>query len=182
MRIGRFSFVVYRVSCIFYRKKARNCRCLDKRYTINASLYASAHLRPSHPKATMLSLLVLRCALRLIHCPSTSSSGKPHGRCIGTRESRNVKPLRLRDTALATLDGVCSRLRCCTPLPLFDTLFQRLALLSDTSLAPNAWAAPSRSALHCERDKNIITFYPRSGALALYACGRADLSPIEHVG
>ena len=148
VRIGRFSFVVYRVSLI-------------------AS--ASAHLRPSHPKATMLSLLVLRCALRLIHCPSTSSSGKPHGRCIGTRESRNVKPLRLRDTALATLDGVCSRLRCCTPLPLFDTLFQRLALLSDTSLAPNAWAAPSRSALHCERDKKFIAFCPRNGALALNA-------------
>lgn len=27
---------------------------------------------------------------------------------LGTRECSNVKPLRLRDTALATLDGVCS--------------------------------------------------------------------------
>ena len=150
MRIGRFSFVVYRISCIFYRKKARNCRCLDKRYTINASLYASAHLRPSHPKATTLSLLVLRCALRLIHCPSTSSSGKPHGRCIGTRESRNVKPLRLRDTALATLDGVCSNSdaahryrfathsfngwRCCPIPPLYKVL-ERQSLLAPFSTA-----------------------------------------------
>ena len=30
------------------------------------------------------------------------------GRRIGTRECRNVKPLCLRDTALAALDGVCS--------------------------------------------------------------------------
>ena len=109
----------------------------------------------------MLSLLVLCCALRLIHCPSTSSSGKPHGRCIGTRESRNVKPLRLRDTALATLDGVCSRLRCCTPLPLFDTLFQRLALLSDTSLVQRAvrqsLLAPFSTA---SKRYTIIGFYP----------------------
>ena len=32
----------------------------------------------------------------------------PPGRRIGTRECSNVKPLRLRDTALAALDGVCS--------------------------------------------------------------------------
>ena len=31
----------------------------------------------------------------------------PPGRRIGTRECRNVKPLRFRDTALAALDGVC---------------------------------------------------------------------------
>ena len=31
----------------------------------------------------------------------------PPGRRIGTRECSNVKPLRLRDTALAALDGVC---------------------------------------------------------------------------
>ena len=30
----------------------------------------------------------------------------PPGRCIGTRECSNVKPLRFRDTALAALDGV----------------------------------------------------------------------------
>ena len=29
------------------------------------------------------------------------------GRRLGTRECRNVKPLRFRDTALAALDGVC---------------------------------------------------------------------------
>ena len=32
----------------------------------------------------------------------------PPGQRIGTRECSNVKPLRLRDTALATVDGVCS--------------------------------------------------------------------------
>ena len=59
------------------------------------------------------------------------------GRNIGTRECRNVKPLRLRDTALAALLRCLLQLRCCTPLPLCNTLFQRLSLLSDTSLCPN---------------------------------------------
>ena len=59
------------------------------------------------------------------------------GRNIGTRECSNVKPLRLRDTALAALLRYLLRLRCCTPLPLCNTLFQRLSLLSDTSLCPN---------------------------------------------
>ena len=118
----------------------------------------------------MLSLLVLRCALRLSHFPSTSSSGKPHGRCIGTRESRNVKPLRLRDTALATLDGVCSRLRCCTPLPLFDTLFQRLALLSDTSLVQSAFRQRLLAPFSTTSKRyTIIAFFPQCGALALFA-------------
>ena len=61
----------------------------------------------------------------------------PPGRCIGTRECRNVKPLRFRDTALAVLLRYLLQLRCCTPLPLCNTLFQRLSLLSDTSLCPN---------------------------------------------
>ena len=34
------------------------------RFAFIASLWASAHLGPSHPKALMLSLHVLRCALR----------------------------------------------------------------------------------------------------------------------
>ena len=34
------------------------------RFAFIASLWASAHLKPSHPKAMMLSLHVLRCALR----------------------------------------------------------------------------------------------------------------------
>ncbi|MCI6625758.1 MAG: hypothetical protein SPF24_10675 [Sodaliphilus sp.] len=48
-----------------------------------------------------------------------------------------MKPLRLRDTALAALLRCLLQLRCCTPLPLCNTLFQRLSLLSDTSLCPN---------------------------------------------
>ena len=59
------------------------------------------------------------------------------GRNIGTRECSNVKPLRFRDTALAALLRCLLQLRCCTPLPLCNTLFQRLSLLSDTSLCPN---------------------------------------------
>ena len=74
----------------------------------------------------------------------------PPGRHIGTRECCNVKPLRLRDTALATLDGVCSNSaaahryrfathsfngwRCCPIPPLYKVLL----------------AEPSRSVLHCE--------------------------------
>ena len=77
----------------------------------------------------------------------------PPGRCIGTRKCRNVKPLRLRDTALATLIRYLLRLRFCTPLPRCYTLFQRLALLSDTSLVQSAYKAEtSRSVLHCEQD------------------------------
>ena len=76
----------------------------------------------------------------------------PPGRRIGTRECSNVKPLRLRDTALAALDGVCSnsdaahRYRfethsfngwhCCPIPPLYKMLL----------------AEPSRSVLHCEQE------------------------------
>ena len=76
----------------------------------------------------------------------------PPGRCIGTRKCRNVKPLRLRDTALAALDGVCSNSaaahrcrfathsfngwRCCPIPPLYKVLL----------------AKPSRSVLHCEQE------------------------------
>ena len=83
-----------------------------------------------------------------------------------------MKPLRLRDTALAALDGVCSRLRCCTPLPLCDTLFQRLALLSDTSLVQSAFgrAFSLRSPLRAGELLSSPSF-PKSGALALFACG-----------
>ena len=63
----------------------------------------------------------------------------PPGRCIGTRECSNVKNLRFRDTALAALLRYLLQLRCCTPLPLCNTLFQRLALLSDTSLVQSAF-------------------------------------------
>ena len=62
----------------------------------------------------------------------------PPGRCIGTKECSNVKNLRLRDTALAALDGVCSNSdaahryrfathsfngwRCCPIPPLYKVL------------------------------------------------------------
>ena len=94
----------------------------------------------------------------------------PPGRCIGTRKCRNVKPLRLRDTALATLIRYLLRLRFCTPLPLCYTLFQRLALLSDTSLVQSAFRqrllAPFSTA---SRIVTVIVFFPLSGALALFA-------------
>ena len=85
----------------------------------------------------------------------------PPGRRIGTRECRNVKPLRFRDTALAALLRYLLQLRCCTPLPLCNTLFQRLALLSDTSLVQSAFRqrllAPFSTA---SRIVTIIGFCP----------------------
>ena len=115
----------------------------------------------------------------------------PPGRCSGTRKCRNVKPLRLRDTALATLIRYLLRLRFCTPLPLCYTLFQRLALLSDTSLVQSAFRqsllAPFSTA---SKRVTIIAFFPTSrctriirlAALYFTPGGRADLSPMEHVG
>ena len=66
-----------------------------------------------------------------------TAASRPVG--IGTRECRNVKPLRLHDTALATLLRYLLQLRCYKPLPLCYTLFQRLTLLSDTSLVQSAF-------------------------------------------
>ena len=94
----------------------------------------------------------------------------PPGRRIGTRECSNVKPLRFRDTALATLIRYLLRLRFCTPLPLCYTLFQRLSLLSDTSLVQSAFRqrllAPFSTA---SRIVTVIAFFPQCGALALFA-------------
>ena len=107
----------------------------------------------------------------------------PPGRCIGTRECSNVKPLRFRDTALAALDGVCSNSdaahryrfathsfngwRCCPLPPLYKVLL----------------AEPSRSVLHCELE---IYYHRLLSLLAVHShyspVGRADLSPMEHVG
>ena len=107
----------------------------------------------------------------------------PPGRNIGTRECSNVKPLRFRDTALAALDGVCSNsaaahryrfathsfngYRCCPLPPLYKVLL----------------AEPSRSVLHCELE---IHYHRLLSLLAVHShCspgGRADLSPMEHVG
>ena len=94
----------------------------------------------------------------------------PPGRRIGTRECSNVKPLRFRDTALAALLRCLLQLRCCTPLPLCYTLFQRLALLSDTSLVQSAFgrAFSLRSPLRA-RDILSSPSFPLSGALALFA-------------
>ena len=96
----------------------------------------------------------------------------PPGRCIGTRKCRNVKPLRFRDTALAVLLRYLLQLRCYTPLPLCYTLFQRLALLSDTSLVQSAFRqsllAPFSTA---SRIVTVICFFPQCGALALFAYG-----------
>lgn len=94
----------------------------------------------------------------------------PPGRCIGTRKCRNVKPLRFRDTALAVFLRYLLQLRCCTPLPLCYTLFQRLSLLSDTSLVQSAFgrAFSLRSPL---RAGDILSSpsFPHCGALALFA-------------
>lgn len=94
----------------------------------------------------------------------------PPGRCIGTRKCRNVKPLRFRDTALAALIRYLLQLRCCTPLPLCNTLFQRLSLLSDTSLVQSAFgrAFSLRSPLRAGDTLSSPSF-PHSGALALFA-------------
>ena len=62
------------------------------------------------------------------------------------------------------------QLRCCTPLPLCNTLFQRLALLSDTSLVQSAFgrAFSLRSPLRA-RDILSSPSFPHQGALALFA-------------
>ena len=94
----------------------------------------------------------------------------PPGRCIGTRECSNVNPLRFRDTALAVLLRYLLQLRCCTPLPLCNTLFQRLSLLSDTSLVQSAFRqrllAPFSTT---SKIVTVIAFFPQCGALALFA-------------
>ena len=94
----------------------------------------------------------------------------PPGRCIGTRECRNVKPLRFRDTALAVLLQYLFQLRCCTPLPLCYTLFQRLSLLSDTSLVQSAFRQRLLATFStASRIVTVIVFFPLCGALALFA-------------
>ena len=107
----------------------------------------------------------------------------PPGRCIGTRECSNVKPLRLRDTALAALDGVCSNsdaahrfrfathsfngYRCCPIPPLFKVLLGRDFSLRSPLRARYTLSSPSsHSAVHSH-------YSPY---------GKADLSPMEHVG
>ncbi|MCI6625757.1 MAG: hypothetical protein MR747_06690 [Bacteroidales bacterium] len=72
-----------------------------------------------------------------------------------------MKPLRLRDTALAALLRCLLQLRCCTPLPLCNTLFQRLALLSDTSLVQSAVRQSLLAPFSTPSKRNtIIAFFP----------------------
>ena len=101
----------------------------------------------------MQSLHVLHCALRGSLLPMHLEHRQAARSVVRNKRVCNVKPLRFRDTALAALLRCLLQLRCCTPLPLCNTLFQRLTLLSDTSLAQSACKAePSRSVLHCEQE------------------------------
>ena len=153
MRIGRFAF--------------GECSSLTLPPEVDDAISPRSPLRPTRKSFAF--------ALR--------TAAVPPGRCIGTRKCRNVKPLRLRDTALATLIRYLLRLRFCTPLPLCNTLFQRLSLLSDTDLVQSAFgrAFSLRSPLRA-RELLSSPSFPHQGALAFFACGRADLSPMEHVG
>ena len=100
---------------------------------------ASAHLRPSHPKAIMQSLHVLRCALRgsllPMHLEQRKAARSAHrNKRVSQCEASTFPRHRTRCARRCLL-----QLRCCTPLPLCYTLFQRLALLSDTSLVQSAF-------------------------------------------
>ena len=119
----------------------------------------------------MQSLHVLHCALRGSLLPMHLEHRQAARSGIGTRECRNLKPLRLRDTALAALLRCLLQLRCCTPLTLCNTLFQRLSLLSDTSLVQSAFgrAFSLRSPLRAG-DILSSSSIPHCGALALFAC------------
>ena len=94
----------------------------------------------------------------------------PPGRCIGTRECSNVKNLRLRDTALAALDGVCSNSdaahryrfathsfngwRCCPIPPLLKVLLRQKT---------------SSSVLHCEQDSYYHRLLPNLAVHSHYS-------------
>ena len=101
----------------------------------------------------------------------------PHGRYIGTRECSNVKPLRLHDTVKRSECGVCSNsdathrcrfathsfngYRCCPIPPLYKVLLGKDFSLRSPLRAGYLLSSPSSQ---------------HSGALALFAYGRADLS------
>ena len=114
---------------------------------------ASAHRCPSHPKSMMQSLHVLRCALHgsllPLHLEQRRAARSVH---------RNKKVSQCEASTSPRHRTRCARrcllqLQCCTPLPLCHTLFQRLSLLSDTSLVQSAFKAEtSRSVLHCEQE------------------------------
>ena len=101
----------------------------------------------------------------------------PPGRCIGTRECRNVKPLRFRDTALAVLLRYLLQLRCCTPLPLCYTLFQRLSLLSDTSLVQSDFRQRLLATFStASRIVTVIAFFPTYRCTRIIRSVRYDVA------
>ena len=152
---------------------------------------ASAHRCPSLPKSMMQSLHVLRCALRgsllPMHLEQRKAARSAHrNKRVSQCEASTFPRHRTRCARRCLL-----QLRCCTPLQLCNTLFQRLALLSDTSLVQSAirqsLLAPFSTA---SKRVTIIAFFPTSrctriirlAALYFTPGGRADLSPMEHVG
>lgn len=120
----------------------------------------------------MQSLHVLRCALRgsllPMHLEQRKAARSAH---------RNKRVSQCAASTFPRHRTRCARrcllqLRCCTPLQLCNTLFQRLALLSDTSLVQSAFgrAFSLRSPLRA-RDILSSPSFPLSGALALFAYG-----------
>ena len=131
---------------------------------------ASAVYKPSHPKATMQSLHVLRCALHgsllPLHLEQRRAARSAHrNKRVSQCEASTSPRHRTRCARRCLL-----QLRCCTPLPLCNTLFQRLELLSDTSLVQSAFgrAFSLRSPLRA-RDILSSSSIPHCGALALFA-------------
>lgn len=153
MRIGRFAF--------------GECSSLTLPPEVDDAIYPHSPLRPTRKSFAF--------ALR--------TAASPPGRRIGTRECSNVKPLRLRDTALAALDGVCSNYaaahryrfathsfngyRCCPIPPLLKVLLGRDFSLRSPLRARETLSSPSS---HIK----VHSHYSPGG--------RADLSPMEHVG
>ena len=145
---------------------------------------ASAHRCPSHPKSMMQSLHVLRCALHgsllPLHLEQRQAARSVHrNKRVSQCEASTSPRHRTRCARRCLL-----QLQCCTPLPLCNTLFQRLALLSDTSLVQSAvrqsLLAPFSTA---SRSVTIIVFYPTLRCTRIIRLSApADLSPMEHVG
>ena len=105
-----------------------------------------------------------------VFCLCTQNSG-----CAARSAHRNKRVSQCEASTFPRHRTRCARrcllqLRCCTPLPLCNTLFQRLALLSDTSLVQSAFgrAFSLRSPLRA-RDILSSPSFPHQGALALFA-------------
>ena len=115
----------------------------------------------------MQSLHVLRFALRgsLLPLHLEQRLCRPVGASEQESEASTSPRHRTRCARRCLL-----QLRCCTPLPLCNTLFQRLSLLSDTSLVQSAFRqrllAPFSTT---SKIVTVIAFFPQCGALALFA-------------